>query len=64
MKTLLSILCTIAVLATAAPAAAQMKGGKKGHSEWRVEETSPFAIPHSPFTLQIRTVTRSRLERL
>ncbi len=33
MKTLLSILGIVAVLAMAAPAAAQMKGGKKGHQE-------------------------------
>jgi hypothetical protein len=33
MKTLLSILGIVAMLATAAPAAAQMKGGKKGHQE-------------------------------
>jgi hypothetical protein len=32
MKALVSILGIVAVLATAAPAAAQMKGGKKGHS--------------------------------
>lgn len=33
MKALVSILCIAAVLATAAPADAQMKGGKKGHQE-------------------------------
>jgi hypothetical protein len=33
MKTLLSILGIVALLASAAPAAAQMKGGKKGHQE-------------------------------
>ena len=33
MKTFLSILGIVAVLATAVPAAAQMKGGKKGHQE-------------------------------
>lgn len=33
MKTLLSLLGVLAVLATATPAAAQMKGGKKGHHE-------------------------------
>ena len=33
MKTLLPILGIVALLATAAPAAAQMKGGKKGHQE-------------------------------
>jgi hypothetical protein len=32
MKALVSSLGIVAVLATAAPAAAQMKGGKKGHS--------------------------------
>jgi len=33
MKALVSILGIVAVLATAAPATAQMKGGKKGHSQ-------------------------------
>jgi hypothetical protein len=33
MKALVSILGIMAVLASAAPAAAQMKGGKKGHSQ-------------------------------
>jgi hypothetical protein len=33
MKALVSILGIVAALATAAPATAQMKGGKKGHSQ-------------------------------
>ena len=33
MKTLLSILGIVAMLAAAAPAVAQSKGGKKGHDE-------------------------------
>jgi hypothetical protein len=33
MKALLCVLGVAVVLATAAPAAAQMKGGKKGHQE-------------------------------
>ena len=33
MKTLLSILGIVTVLAMAAPATAQMKGGKKGHHQ-------------------------------
>jgi hypothetical protein len=33
MKAFLSILSILALLATAGPAAAQMKGGKKGHND-------------------------------
>jgi hypothetical protein len=33
MKALVSILGILTMLVTAAPAAAQMKGGKKGHQE-------------------------------